>query len=113
MKMGPAQKQAIATQHRRWNRSSEPTKARNPLTFERWFLIGVRIMEKRGAEFELFEAGMIKITWPGKPAILRTVEDFRREYETEYLSKFSRLSADLGLLFRHFYWKTVNTVIGY
>ena len=26
---------------------------------------------------------------------------------------YNRLSADLGLLFRHFYWKTVNTVIGY
>lgn len=26
---------------------------------------------------------------------------------------FIRLSADLGLLFRHFYWKTVNTVTRY
>lgn len=87
IKMGPSQKQAIAVQHRRWNSSIEPTKERNPLTFERWVLIGVRRMERKGAEFELLP-GMIKITWPGKPAILRTVTDLFREYETVYLSNF-------------------------
>jgi hypothetical protein len=31
---------------------------------------------------------MVKITWPGKTAILTTIEDFEREYKKEYLSKF-------------------------
>jgi hypothetical protein len=31
---------------------------------------------------------MVKITWPGKPAIFRTVDDFKQEYEQDYLSKF-------------------------
>ena len=44
MKMRTAQKQAISVQHRRWNRSSEPTKARNPVKFEKWFLI---VMKKQ------------------------------------------------------------------
>jgi len=29
---------------------------------------------------------MVKISWPGKVSMLRTVEDFRREYESCYLS---------------------------
>jgi len=31
---------------------------------------------------------MVKITWPGKTAIPRIIEDFEREYKKEYLSKF-------------------------
>jgi hypothetical protein len=35
----------------------------------------------------LIESGLVRSQWPGKVAILRTVEDFEREYETNYLSK--------------------------
>jgi hypothetical protein len=57
-----------------------------PIGFEEWFLNGLRRYEAKGAKFELFP-GMVKIQWPGKVAILRTVEDFEREYNTNYLSK--------------------------
>jgi hypothetical protein len=48
-----------------------------PVSFSQWFLNGIRTFEAKGAEFELLP-GMVKIQWPGKVAILRTVEDFRR-----------------------------------
>jgi hypothetical protein len=55
-----------------------------PVSFPQWFLQGLRTFKAKGAEFELLP-GMVKIQWPGKVAILRTVEDFKREYETDYL----------------------------
>jgi hypothetical protein len=58
-----------------------------PISFEQWFLNGVRRYEAKGADFELIETGMVKIQWPGKVAILRTVEDFKREYQKEYLGQ--------------------------
>jgi hypothetical protein len=63
-------------------------KPKVPVSFESWFLIGVRRMERKGAEFTFLYPGMVRIEWPGKPAVLRTVVDFEREYENEYLSKF-------------------------
>jgi hypothetical protein len=63
-------------------------KPKVPLSFESWFLVGVRRMEKRGAEFTFLYPGLTRIEWPGKPSVLRTVADFEREYENEYLSKF-------------------------
>jgi hypothetical protein len=56
-----------------------------PINFDQWFLQGVRRYEAKGAEFELIESGMVKIQWPGKVAIFRTVDDFRREYESCYI----------------------------
>lgn len=58
-----------------------------PDSFETWFIQGMRNYESKGVEFELMP-GMAKITWPGKVPVLRTFEDFRREYETDYASKF-------------------------
>lgn len=55
-----------------------------PVSFSQWFLNGIRNFEAKGAEFELLP-GMVKIQWPGKVAILRSVEDFKREYQTDYL----------------------------
>ena len=55
-----------------------------PVSFETWFLVGVRKMEKKGAEFTFLYPSVVRIEWPGKPAILRTVADFERKY----LSKF-------------------------
>ena len=88
MKMGPAQKQAISVQHRRWNKSRKPTRAYNPVSFEKWFLLGIKRQEKKGAEFTFLCPGLIRIQWAGKVAMLRTLQDFKREYKTEYLSKF-------------------------
>jgi hypothetical protein len=88
MKMGTAQQQNIAIQHRYFNmHDGRQTNVHNPVTFEKWFLQGIRTFEAKGVEFELLP-GMVKITWPGKPAIFRTVADFKQEYEQDYLSKF-------------------------
>jgi len=78
MKMGTAQKQNISVQHRMWNKN--PQKQTIP-EFSEWFLNGIRTFEAKGAEFELL-LGMVKISWPGKVPIVRTVEDFRREYNS-------------------------------
>ena len=56
------------------------------VSFEKWFLQGIRQHEAKGAEFELLP-GMVKITWPGRVALLRSVEDFHREYQTDYLKQ--------------------------
>jgi hypothetical protein len=63
-------------------------KPKVPLSFERWFLIGVRRQEKRGADFTFLCPRLVRITWPEKVPILRTTADFEREYYNEYLSKF-------------------------
>ena len=63
-------------------------KPKTPVSFETWFLIGIRRQEKKGADFTFLAPGLVRIKWPGRPAILRTVENFRDEYENEYLSKF-------------------------
>jgi hypothetical protein len=63
-----------------------PTQRPTPVSFDQWFLQGIRRYEAKGAEFELLP-GMVKIMWPGKVAMLRTVEDFHREYQTDYLKQ--------------------------
>ena len=85
MKMGCSQKQAISVQHRRWNQEAKAFRTQH-IGFPEWFLQGIRKYESNGAEFELLP-GMVKIVWPGQPAILRTVADFEREYQENYLSK--------------------------
>jgi len=60
---------------------------KKPVSFEQWFLIGIIRQEKKGAYFTLYP-GFVRIQWPGRPAVLRTVADFKREYYSEYLSKF-------------------------
>jgi len=84
MKMGTAYKQNISVQHRQWNKLG--VQKTNPVEFEKWFLQGLRKYEKKGAEFELLP-GMVKIQWPGKVAVLRSVEDFKREYQKQYLGQ--------------------------
>jgi hypothetical protein len=79
MKMGTAQKQNISVQHRQWNKLETRPKQSIP-EFSEWFLAGIRRYEAMGAEFELI-TGMVKIQWPGKVAVLRTIEDIRKEYE--------------------------------
>jgi len=84
MKMGTAQKQNISVQHRMRNRYDSRPKQAIP-EFSEWFLRGIRKYEAVGAEFELLP-GMVKIVWPGQAPMLRTMEDFKREYESCYLN---------------------------
>jgi hypothetical protein len=84
MKMGTAQKQNIAIQHRYFRTHGGYVRAQNTISFEKWFLNGIRTFEAKGAEFELLP-GMVKISWPGKVPMLRTVNDLKREYKNEYL----------------------------
>jgi len=71
--------------HYEYAHYGRPTQRPTPVSFDQWFLQGIRKYEAKGAEFELIESGMVKIQWPGKVAMLGTVKDFRREYESDYL----------------------------
>jgi hypothetical protein len=86
MKMGTGQRQNISVQHRQWNKLG--VQKTNPVEFDKWFLICLRKCEKKGAEFDFLSPGLVRIQWPEKTAILRTVADFEREYQEEYLPKF-------------------------
>ena len=88
MKMGMAQKQNIAIQHRYFKTHGGQIRAQNPATFEKWFLVCLRKCEKKGAEFTFLCPGLVWIQWPEQVPMLRTLEDFEREYHNEYLSKF-------------------------
>lgn len=55
-------------------------------SFEEWFLAGIRNFEAKGADFDLIETGMVRIKWPRKVPILRSLQDFRREYESLFPS---------------------------
>jgi hypothetical protein len=70
-----------AWEYRKYGR---PTQRPEPVSFDQWFLQGIRNFEAKGTEFELLP-GMIKITWPGKTPMLRTLNDIKREYENEYI----------------------------
>jgi hypothetical protein len=88
MKMGTAQKQNIAIQHRYFKTHGGQIRAQNPATFEKWFLVCLRKCEKKGGEFTFLCPGLVRISWPKQVPKLRTTSDFLREYEEEYLSKF-------------------------
>jgi hypothetical protein len=88
MVIGNSEKQNIAIQHRYFKTHGGHIRARNPVSFEKWFLVCLRKCEKRGAEFTFLCPGLVRTQWPGKTAILRTVANFREEYENEYLSNF-------------------------
>ena len=70
--------------HYEYAHYGRPTQRPTPVSFDQCFLQGIRRFESKGAEFELLP-GMVKISWPGKVPMLRTVDDFRREYQTDYL----------------------------
>jgi len=55
-------------------------------SFEEWFLAGVRNFEAKGADFDLIETGMVRIKWPRRVPMLRTVESFREEYNSLFPS---------------------------
>jgi hypothetical protein len=82
------QARVIATQHAYWKKHGCQIRAKNPVSFEKWFLLGIRRQEKKGAEFTFLCPGLVRIQWPEQVTMLRTLEDFEREYHNEYLSKF-------------------------
>lgn len=82
------QARVIATQHAYWKRHGGQIRARNPVSFEKWFIVCMRKNEKKGVEFEFLYPGLVRIITPGKPNMLRTLQDFEREYNNEYLSRF-------------------------
>lgn len=69
-----------------YNHYGRQPQKQTPVSFEQWFLQGIRKYEAKGAEFELM-LGMVKIMWPGQVSMLRTIADFEREYQNEYLLK--------------------------
>ena len=67
---------------RTWRRHAEP------LIFERWFLIGIRKMKKKEADFTFLCPGLVRIQWPDNLQSCERWQISREKYETEYLSKF-------------------------
>lgn len=60
-----------------------------PKDFDQWFLEGIRTYQKKGIEFEFLSPGLVRISRGiGIPNQLRTVVDFEREYQGNYLSQF-------------------------
>lgn len=84
MRMGTAQKQNIAIQHRIWNQHKKP----QPMDFREWLLQGIEYYKKQGFTFELLTPSLMRISRPGQNSLLRTCANFREEYEKEYLSRF-------------------------
>lgn len=65
-------------------RRGRHTVPKEKVSFEEWMLNGIRKYEEQGADFELIESGLVKICWPGKVPMLRSLEDFHREYESKF-----------------------------
>jgi hypothetical protein len=75
-----------AQQYAYEKRHGRHTGPKEHVSFEEWFLNGVRKYEEQGADFDLIENGMVRIKWPGKVPMLRSLEDFHREYESKFPS---------------------------
>lgn len=73
-------------QHHTWGIRNTPKPT--PLSFKEWLLKGIQYYQLEGFTFELLTPYMMRIKRPGQPSLLRTCENFREEYEREYLSKF-------------------------
>jgi len=78
-------------QHHSWgirNPTGQKSIFDKPLEFEPWLLKGMnRAYEKYGTEFETVCPGLMRIKLNNGKTFLRTLEDFKREYE-EYKAKF-------------------------
>jgi hypothetical protein len=75
-----------ATQYAYEIRHGRHTEPKEKVSFEEWFLNGIRKYEEQGADFDLIETRMVRIKWPRKVPVLRSLEDFRREYESMFPS---------------------------
>jgi hypothetical protein len=63
------------------NPSGERSIFDKPLEFEPWLLRGINYYEKDGTEFKTVCPGLMRIKRPGRPNLLRTLDDFKREYK--------------------------------
>ena len=75
-----------ATQYAYEIRQGRHKKQKEYVSFEQWFLNGIRNYEELGVDFDLIENGMVRIKWPRKVPVLRSFEDFHREYESQFPS---------------------------
>jgi hypothetical protein len=69
-----------ATQYAYEIRHGRHTESKEHVSFEEWFLNGVRKYEAKGVEFDFLTAGLVRMTQNEK-SVLRTVQNFRDEYE--------------------------------
>ena len=74
------------TQHHQWGIRNTNTIS-EPLKFKPWFMAGIEYYSKKGFVFELVCKGLLRIKRPGYVPVLRTLEDFQREYN-EYVINF-------------------------
>lgn len=84
MKMTRELARIKATQYAYEIKYGRHTEPKERVSFEQWFLNGIRNYESKGVEFDLIESGMVRIKWPRKIPVLRSIEDFRREYESMF-----------------------------
>jgi len=70
-----------ATQYAYEIRHGRHTEPKEHVSFEEWFLSGVRKYEAKGVEFDFLTAGLVRMTQNEK-SVLRTVQNFRDEYES-------------------------------
>lgn len=65
------------------------SKMPEPDDFDIWFLKGIRHYESKGLQFQFLAPGLVRIIrGKGLPNLLRTLQDFEREYQEEYLPQF-------------------------
>ena len=64
-------------------RNGRHPKPKEYVSFEAWFLTGIRKYESKGVEFEFLTDGLVRMTKNGK-SVLRTVQNFREEYESKF-----------------------------
>lgn len=88
MKMGTALKQNISVQHRIWNKQQKTVQ---PMSFKEWLLSGIEYYKNQGFTFELLTPSLMRINRPGKTSLLRTCENFKQEYDTEYMAHFRKV----------------------
>ena len=74
----------------RVGRPQKKVELQEPAEFTEWFLIGVKYYQSRGVVFDLSTPGIVKMTWPGKPTVTKTVEEFQKDHN-EYKEQFSTI----------------------
>jgi hypothetical protein len=77
----------IAAQQHSYELKHGAIPTRQKPSFEQWFLLGMRKYESKGVEFLFLTQGLVRIQWPGQPAVLRTKESFREEYDELFPSQ--------------------------
>jgi hypothetical protein len=94
MKMGTAQKQNIAVQHRYFNKHPQNNIERP--SFEQVFVSFIKAKQTQGIEFLFLEQQLIRVQEPGKDAVIRTLEYYRKQYEARYPEVIFEENGGLG-----------------